>query len=170
MLTFSRKSALLASAVADAEAMSPRACNNNQQLNIFNSFSLCDLVQCGHLMIQRGSVEWLSLECPRMGYKVLRWDTNPWDTIQSRTYPKSKPINPLASHTTASSGEKASLSARHFFFRGNYYRKMRARSHCVLAVNFAYLDASLFGNRSGKEGIYLRTTFNLGENGRKRRL
>ena len=114
MLTFSRKSALLASAVADAEAMSPRACNN-QQLNIFNSFSLCDLVQCGHLMIQRGSVEWLSLECPRMGYKVLRWDTNPWDTIQSRTYPKSKPINPVGSHTTASSGEKASLSARHFF-------------------------------------------------------
>ena len=115
MLTFSRKSALLASAVADAEAMSPRACNNNQQLNIFNSFSFCDLVQCGHLMIQRGSVEWLSLECPRMGYKVLRWDTNPWDTIQSRTYPKSKPINPLGSHTTASSGEKSSLSARHFF-------------------------------------------------------
>ena len=114
MLTFSRKSALLASAVADAEAMSPRACNR-QQLNIFNSFSCCDLVQCGHLVVQRGSVEWLSLECPRMGYKVLRWDTNPWDTIQSRTYPKSKPINPLGSHTTASSGEKASLSARHFF-------------------------------------------------------
>ena len=116
MLTFSRKSALLASAVADAEAMSPRACNN-QQLNISNCFSLCDFEQCGHLMIQRGSVEWLSLECPRMGYKVLRWDTNPWDTIQSRTYPKSKPINPLASHTSASSGEKASLSAR-LFFRG----------------------------------------------------
>ena len=116
MLTFSRKSALLASAVADAEAMSPRACNN-QHLNIFNCFSLGDLLQCGHLMIQRGSVEWLSLECPRMGYKVLRWDTNPWDTIQSRTYPKSKPINPLASHTSASSGEKASLSAR-LFFRG----------------------------------------------------
>ena len=119
MLTFSRKSALLASAVADAEAMSPRACNH-QQLNIFNSFSLGDLVQCGHLMIQRGSVEWLSLECPRMGYKVLRWDTNPWDTIQSRTYPKSKPINPLASHTTASSGEKASLSARQFFFVASF--------------------------------------------------
>ena len=114
MLTFSRKSALLASAVADAEAMSPRACNR-QQLNIFNSFSCCDLVQCGHLVVQRGSVEWLSLECPRMGYKVLRWDTNPWDTIQSRTYLKSKPINLLGSHTTASSGEKASLSARHFF-------------------------------------------------------
>ena len=170
MPTFSRKSALLASAVADAEAMSPRACNNNQQLNIFNSFSL--------FVISCSVVIWWYKEDRWSGWalSVLGWDTKSSDGTQTLGIRyKAGLIQSLnrsthSAHIPRHHQEKRLLYLHGAFFRGNYYRKLRARSHCVLAVNFAYLDASLFGNRSGKEGIYLRTTFNLGENGRKRRL